>query len=138
MLVRPKGRGTSAASKANAVLAAIESSAHTLRLAVETAKREGQREKLDEAVRRRVEFWIDTCREVLEMRAATRQVLDLHRHHGCRFCAPAYRQAQYILDALDSAMPGWDHDHPELFYTTLELNFPELVRHCRTVRKGYH
>jgi hypothetical protein len=35
---------------------------------------------------------------------------------------------QHILDALDSAAPFWDKEHPELFYQTLQLNFPELVR----------
>jgi hypothetical protein len=33
-----------------------------------------------------------------------------------------------VLDALDGAMPLWDKEHPELFYQTLEINFPELVR----------
>ncbi len=82
---------------------------------------------------RRREFWIDTCREVLEMRTASPRVLELHRQHGCRFAAPTRPQVQYILEALDSALPGWDREHPELFYQTLEMNFPELLR----VRGGH-
>jgi len=38
-------------------------------------------------------------------------------------------QVQSILEALDSALPAWDRDSPEMFYRTLELNFPELLRH---------
>ena len=37
-------------------------------------------------------------------------------------------QVQEVLDALDSALPVWDREHPELFYQTLELNFPQLVK----------
>jgi len=92
------------------------------------AKRESSGTELDQALGRRQQFWLDTCREVTEMRSASRHVLDLHRKHGCRFCAPSPQQAQYILDALDSALPSWDRDHPELFYQTMELNFPELLR----------
>jgi len=77
----------------------------------------------------RLEFWEDTCREVTEMRLASKQVIDLYREYGCRFCAPSHSQVQNVLDALDSAAPRWEKDHPELFYQTLELNFPELVRH---------
>src|SRR4029453_10895633 len=94
-----------------------------LRQAVENAQREGVRERLESALHHRQRFWLDTCREVLEMQAASRQVLELHREHGCRFYVPAPRQVQYILDALDSALPGWDRDHPGLFHRTLELNF---------------
>jgi len=101
-----------------------------LRQAVESARRESRCEKLEAALYDRRQFWMDTCREVQEMRAASRQVLALHMEHGCRFCVPAHTQVQYILDALDSAVPGWDRDHPDLFYRTLELNFPQLLRVC--------
>jgi hypothetical protein len=37
-------------------------------------------------------------------------------------------QVQHILDALDAALPNWEREHPDLFYKTLELNFPELLR----------
>ena len=77
----------------------------------------------------RVEFWADTCREVTDMRVASKEVIDLYRNYGCRFCAPTHRQVQNVLDALDGAMPTWEKEHRELFYQTLELNFPELVRH---------
>ena len=77
----------------------------------------------------RLEFWEDTCREVTEMHIASKQVIDLYRDYGCRFCAPSHSQVQNVLDALDSAAPQWEKQHPELFYQTLELNFPELVRH---------
>jgi hypothetical protein len=63
-----------------------------------------------------------------QMRVGTPEVQELYKHHGCRFQWPNGEQTQEVLDALDSAMPDWDRDHPELFYQTLELNFPELVR----------
>lgn len=116
--------------------ATTECGAWHLRQAVDLARREGSREQLETSLHRRQQFWMDTCREVHEMRTASRQVLELHRHQGCRFCAPTARQAQHILDALDSALPGWERDHPGLFFGTLELNFPELLRICRTHRRG--
>lgn len=77
----------------------------------------------------RVEFWADTCREVTDMRVGTKEVIDLYRTYGCRFCPPTHSQVQNILDALDTAMPQWEKEHRELFYQTLELNYPELIRH---------
>ena len=110
-----------------------------LRLAVASVKRavalpepgkaQPALEELEQAITRRREFWTDTCREVTQMRLASSQVLELYQQHGCRFSAPKPAEAQQILDALDSAMPCWDLNHPALFYQTLELNFPELVRH---------
>lgn len=76
----------------------------------------------------RVEFWADTCREVTDMRVASKEVIDQYRKYGCRFCAPTHSQVQNVLEALDAAMPHWEKDHAELFYQTLELNFPELIR----------
>ncbi|HEV2209354.1 MAG TPA: hypothetical protein VG167_11300 [Verrucomicrobiae bacterium] len=76
----------------------------------------------------RREFWLDTCREYKEMRIASMQVFELYQRYGCRFFAPNGQQTQEILTALDSALPSWDRDHPELFYQALELNFPQLVR----------
>ena len=78
----------------------------------------------------RKEFWADTCREMTQMHIASKEVMDLYRKHGCRFCEPTLGQVDEVLKALDSAMPFWDRVHPELFYQTLELNFPELVRHA--------
>jgi len=74
-------------------------------------------------------FWADTCREITQMQHASPEVVLLYRQHGCRFCTPGRLQVQHVLQALDSAAPGWEKQHPELFYQTLELNFPELVRH---------
>jgi len=87
--------------------------------------------KLDVSLRHRQQFWLDTCRDVREMRVASRQVLELHRVYGCRFSAASPDQVQHVLDALDSALPAWERDHPELFYQTLELNFPGLLRFRR-------
>jgi hypothetical protein len=76
----------------------------------------------------RQEFWVDTCREATQMQIGSKPVLDLYRRFGCRFCVPTHQQVQSVLDALDSAMPDWEKLHPQLFFQTLELNFPELVR----------
>jgi len=76
----------------------------------------------------RREFWLDTCRDVKEMRIASMPIFELYQRFGCRFFAPTPDQAQVVLEALDAAMPLWDRDHPELFYQALELNFPQLVR----------
>lgn len=112
--------------------------AHRFRVIVEAAKRaategsgeiEKGRQELEIALAQRQQFWIDTCHDPTQMRARSDQVLDLHIKHGCRFVAPTGEQAQEILDALDFALPHWDRDQPELFYQTLELNFPELRRH---------
>ncbi len=120
-----------------AAVARCENSAYELRRAVECAQRaqitgsHHQPGVLEVARTRRQDFWADTCREIMAMRFASPAVLDLHRQHGCRFVAPSLAQVQQILDALDAAMPFWDRDHPELFYKTLELNFPDLVRGWR-------
>jgi hypothetical protein len=113
--------------------------AYLLRVAVASVKRAAARpepdqaqpavQELEKAIARRQEFWMDTCREATQMRLASIQVLELYQQHGCRFSAPKPAEAQQILDALDSAMPCWELNHPALFYQTLELNFPELVRH---------
>jgi hypothetical protein len=62
------------------------------------------------------------------MQAACGQVLDFYRKYGCQFEAPSHKHVQEVLSALDPAVPAWDRDHPELFYQTLELNFPELKK----------
>ena len=85
--------------------------------------------RLGLAIAKRQEFWLDTCRGATKIKPASAQVMDLYRKQGCLFCEPTHKQIQDILDALDSAMPLWDRDHPELFYQALGLNFPELVRH---------
>ncbi len=62
------------------------------------------------------------------MRIGSTHVVELYRQFGCRFLPPTRQQAEDILAALDAAMPGWEQQHPELFYQTLELNFRELLR----------
>ena len=112
--------------------------AYQLRAAVETARQalsqpgSGSSDKLHHelslAVGKRQEFWIDTCRDTRKTFIATRQAHELYQKHGCRFVAPLPKHVQCILDALDSAAPLWDKSHPELFYQTLQLNYPELLR----------
>jgi len=110
--------------------------AHRLRAAAEEARRKlatnptGPNVRADVAgtTVTRQEFWLDTCREVKEMHIGSVQVLELYQAFGCRFFSPNHEQVQEILDALDSARHFWDRDNPELFYQTLELNFPNLVR----------
>jgi hypothetical protein len=101
------------------------------RRAVADAKRddfEKSKTALALAVKKRQEFWSDTCRNSGRVLAASLQVHDLYQKFGCRFDAPAHSEVQYILDALDAAAPLWDQDHPDLFYQTIELNFPHLLR----------
>ncbi|HWQ90411.1 MAG TPA: hypothetical protein VN673_01980 [Clostridia bacterium] len=80
------------------------------------------------AQKQRLEFWIDTCREPTQSQLGSAEVRELYRTRGCLFCAPTRMQTQEVLQALDLALSYWDRDHPELFYETLKLNFPELVR----------
>lgn len=76
----------------------------------------------------RQSFWVETCRDSGKALTNSTQVLELYRQYGCRFSTPLPKQVQYILDALDAALPSWDAQHPELFFQTLELNFPELLK----------
>lgn len=76
----------------------------------------------------RREFWLDTCRDVKEMRVGSVLVFELYQNFGARFFTPTTDQVQEVLDALDRALAAWDRDHPELFFQTLELNFPMLLR----------
>jgi hypothetical protein len=136
-ITRPNRLGRNNARWEERAAGQCEHIACQLRRAVECAQdaagagSPGAREVLEVARSQRQQFWMDTCREVKEMRAASTPVLDLHRQYGCRFFAPSFGPVQQILDALDSAMPFWDRDHRELFYQTLELNFPELLRDWR-------
>jgi hypothetical protein len=114
-------------------------SAYHFRITVENTKRaaagtgdpasQNARHALETAIVERQEFWVDTCSEADKMHLVSTQVLALHKKHGCRFAVPTPEQVQAILDSLDAVMPLWDRDHPELFFQTLELNFPELLRH---------
>jgi hypothetical protein len=115
-----------------------KSEAYQLRLLVEHAQQSttadadysASNSQLDLAlaISKRQRFWVDTCRNPAQMQAASGQALDLYRKFGCRFDAPTNKAVQEILDALDSAAPHWDRDHPALFFQTLELNFPQLLR----------
>jgi hypothetical protein len=112
--------------------------AYRLRADVESAQRElargrtqnleNPRGELERALARRREFWVDTCREAGQMHSPSTHVVELYMKHGCRFAVPTDAHTQEILVALDGAMPGWDLNYPALFYQTLELNFPELLR----------
>jgi hypothetical protein len=109
---------------------------YRLRHAVEEAKRalavtpQGPniRANVVSSTTSRQDFWLDTCRDAREMRTASLQVLEFYQAHGCRFFEPTHDQVQHILNALDTALTFWDRDNPELFYQTLEINFPQLVR----------
>jgi len=81
---------------------------------------------LHEAVQRRQHFWMDACREPALMVHRSPQAIELYMQHGCLFVTPAPSQVQEILDALDASMQCWDRDYPQLFFQTLELNFPHL------------
>jgi hypothetical protein len=126
------------------VRATTKEEAHALRATVDIAKRavaegpgdraERAKGELGLAVAKRQMFWVNTCRDPVQMQSPSPQVFDLYRNHGCRFIAPTREQAQEILDALDAAMPVWDRDHPQLFYEMLELNFPELRRLAACLR----
>jgi hypothetical protein len=113
-------------------------SAFRLRLAVEQAKRDAESLKpqaqnpqhvVEMAMAERQEFWADTCSDADKVHLVPPQVLALHKKHGHRFATPTLEQVQTVLDALDEVMLLWDRDYPELFYQTLELNFPALLRH---------
>ncbi len=90
--------------------------------------RPDQENQLRVAQTARQEFWMDTCRDVTKMQFSWPEIISLYQLQGCRFVPPTHAQTQTILDALDTALPHWDRDHPELFYQTLELNFPQLVQ----------
>ncbi len=112
--------------------------AYDLRLTAQTVRRAlaeagpSPAEKLGRDAARaladRQEFWVDTCRDPNKTPVASAEAQSLYQKFGCRFSAPTFKQVQSILDALDSALPTWDRDHPGMFYRTLELNFPELLK----------
>ena len=126
------------ASAENGVREITKRQAHLLQHAVEQARRAVQGATKDEtatlrhllavATRKRQDFWIDTCHDPPQMRDCSVQVLDLFMRYGCRFVVPSGEQVQEILNALDLLIPLWDRYQPELFFQTMELNFPELDR----------
>lgn len=115
-----------------------QAAAYSLRLAAREARdvlanmgpaqSEEVRRSVDFAIRKRQAFWIDSCRGAFSMETGSEEALRLYRQHGCRFVMPTHQQVQLVLDALDAALLSWDRDYPQLFYQTLELNFPELAR----------
>ena len=116
-----------------------EHEAYHLRSAVDRTRRviaqagkdeiENLRHDLALAIAKRQELWMDTCGDAERMHPVSTQAHELSKKYGSRFAVPTAQQVQDIFDALDSALPFWDRDDPGLFYQTLELNFPELVRH---------
>jgi hypothetical protein len=126
------------ASAENGVREIAKRQAHLLQHAVEEARRAVRDSTKDEteefrrilaaATERRRDFWIDTCRDPPQMQDCSAQALDLFMRYGCRFVVPSGEQVQEILNCLDLLMPLWDCQQPEMFYQTLELNFPELDR----------
>lgn len=105
----------------------VEHDPQQLRHKVESAR--ASHADMAQVMAERQQFWADTCREVGQMHSTSKRVLDLYKKHGCRFQVPSLAQVQNILDALDGAAPGWDQDYPDLFFQTLELNYPQLLRH---------
>jgi len=110
--------------------------AHDLRLRVmamqqaaeETPDRPGVRADLRACVSARQQFWLETCSDSRDLPRACAQALEFYQFLGARYFPPTSEQAQEVLDALDGAMPGWEESNPELFYETLKLNFPSLMR----------
>lgn len=122
------GVGDGGLAAAPGLRAAVEEA----RRAVDSARLETREQAagaLTMAIGLRQQFWIDTCCDPAQMHAPSGQVLEHYMKWGCRFVAPTRDQAQVVLDALDAALPHWDRDHAELFYETLQLNFPEIYRH---------
>ena len=121
------------------VMETLQGAAYSLRLVVEEARRtlveagaeryENLRPALEAAVGKRRAFWIDSCRGAASGETGGEEILRFYRQYGCRFVAPTHQQVHSVLEALDAAMLAWDRDYSELFFRTLELNFPELVRH---------
>lgn len=137
-IIRGLGGSSQPAASATAVEERPRVSPLQLRHKAERAKREmatagwSKTEKmaheLATAMAERQQFWMDTCQGTTKSEVACMDIPELYQKYGCRFEAPSRADVQYILDALDQAMPTWDKDHPELFFQTLELNFPSLVR----------
>lgn len=111
--------------------------AYQLRAAAEAARRlaaanpdlPGIRADVQSAVSARQQFWLDTCHENAGNHVPSAHALEFYQHLGAAFFTPTWAQVGEVLDALDHALHGWDKDHPELFYETLKLNYPSLVRH---------
>ena len=113
--------------------------AFQLRVAVLTAEktvredpeRPGVRADLRSCISARQQFWMDTCRDIKDLQKVSVHALEFYQYLGGRYFPPSWEEVQEVLDALDGAMPGWEKEHPELFYETLKLNFPSLMRQKR-------
>ena len=86
------------------------------------------KEEVTALTRARIDFWKDTFRDIADMADFCEQAGNLSAGFGFRFKIPTTKQIQSILDALDKAWAVWDRDKPTIFFETLELNFPELLR----------
>lgn len=86
------------------------------------------REEFKEATKQRITFWKDTFREPAESTGEWEQSFELFEQYGHRFKVPSTKQITEILAALDEKAPTWDTEFPHVFYQTMELNFPQLLR----------
>lgn len=97
-------------------------------VAAANPNRPGVKADVQSAIAARQQFWMDTCRDPRQLQAVSEYALDFYRRYGMHFFPPTWDQIRQVLDVLDAALPAWDKDHPELFYDTLKLNFPSLLR----------
>ena len=88
---------------------------------------EDAKDDLANAKESRVFFWEATITNEAGYEYCP-QYYDLHHDYGYRFKVPTKKQIQSILDAQDAASATWDTEMPEVFFETLELNFPKLRR----------
>jgi hypothetical protein len=82
------------------------------------------------ALKKRLQFWRQRFRDFWagDAYADWIQATDLYSNYGRRFKLPTAEQITRVLSALDEKRPNWDRDYPQLFFETLELNYPELIR----------
>ena len=103
-LIRQLGQTQSATLLAETSPAAVGHGcrAADLHEAVERTREDPTAGDLQDAVNRRQEFWLDTCREPTQFRIGSAQIRDLNIKYGCLFATPSPRQVQDVLDAY-----GW-------------------------------
>jgi hypothetical protein len=85
---------------------------------------------LKDAWNERLWFWRDTFRSPDQMEGAgtNEQPIKLYFAHGHRYRIPSENNIRAVLEALDAYSPTWDKDTPEYFFSTLQQNFPELLK----------
>jgi hypothetical protein len=85
---------------------------------------------LKDAWNERLWFWRDTFRTPDQMEGAgtNEQQIKLYFAHGHRYKKPSENNIRAVLEALDAYSPTWDKDTPEYFFSTLQQNFPELLK----------